>query len=70
LPGSGHCESFVVTVVTVMALCEGGTGEFIADMVAAMPIARKERQNSFFIVDLPAFLRRIFKLLSGKYDNP
>jgi len=58
----------VVTVVIVMAFCEA-TDEFIADMVAAMPIARKERQNSFFIVDLPAFLRRIFKLLSGKYDN-
>jgi len=51
-----------------MAFC-GGTDEFIADMLAAMPIARKERQNSFFIVDLPAFLRRIFELLSGKYDN-
>jgi hypothetical protein len=42
------------------------TGEFIADTVAAMPIAIKERQNSFFIVDLPAFLRRFFRLLSGK----
>jgi hypothetical protein len=56
----------VVTVVIVVAFCEGGTGEFIADMVAAMPIAIKETQNSFFIVDLPAFLRRFFGLLSGK----
>jgi hypothetical protein len=53
-----------------MAFCEGGTGEFMADMVAAMPIATKERQNNFFIVDLPAFLGELFKLLSGKYDNP
>jgi len=66
LPGSGHAESFVVTVVIVVAFCEGGTGEFIADMVAAMPIATKERQNNFFIVDLPAFLRDFFGLLSGK----
>ena len=66
MPGSGQAESFVVTVVIVVAFCEGGTGEFIADMVAAMPIAIKERQNSFFIVDLPAFLRRFFGLLSGK----
>jgi hypothetical protein len=70
LPGSGHAESFVVTVVTAMVFCDGGTGEFIADMLAVMPITRKERQNSFFIVDLPAFLRMIFKLLSGKYNNP
>jgi hypothetical protein len=63
--GSGHAESFVVTVVMVVAFCDG-TGEFIADMVAAMPIATKERQNSFFIVDLPAFLRDFFRLLSGK----
>lgn len=70
MPGSGHAESFVVTVVIVVAFCEGGTGEFIADMVAVIPIARKERQNSFFIVDLPAFLRTIFELRSGKYNNP
>ena len=70
MPGSGHAESFVVTVVTAMAFCDEGTGEFIADMLAVMPITRKERQNSFFIVDLPAFLRGFFKLLSGKYDNP
>jgi hypothetical protein len=56
----------VVTVVIVVAFCEGGTGEFIADMVAAMPIAIKETQNSFFIVDLPAFQGGFFGLLSGK----
>jgi hypothetical protein len=56
--------------MTAMAFCDWGTGEFIADMLAAMPITRKERQNSFFIVDLPAFLRMSFKLLSGKYNNP
>jgi hypothetical protein len=52
--------------VIVVAFCEGGTGEFIADMVAAMPIAIKERQNSFFIVDLPAFLRDFIGVTLGR----
>ena len=60
MPGSGHAESFVVTVVIVVAFCEGGTGEFIADMVAAMPIATKERQNSLFICRFTSFPERFF----------
>jgi hypothetical protein len=35
-------------------------------MVAAIPIAIKERQNSFFIVDLPAFLRGFIGVTLGK----
>jgi hypothetical protein len=35
-------------------------------MVAAMPIATKERQNSFFIVDLPAFLRDFIGVTLGR----
>jgi hypothetical protein len=49
-----------------MFFCDVGTFEFIADIVAAMPITIKETANNFFIVDLPAFLRRFFGLLSGK----
>jgi hypothetical protein len=70
LPGSGQAASCGVAVVILIVFWEAGTGEFMADMVAAIPIAIKERQNSFFIVDLPAFLRGFFELLSGKYDNP
>jgi hypothetical protein len=35
-------------------------------MVAAMPIARKERQNSFFIVDLPAFAKIFMGVTLGR----
>jgi hypothetical protein len=55
-----------VAVVILIVFWDWGTGEFIADMVATMPRARKERQNSFFIVDLPAFLREFIGVTLGR----
>jgi hypothetical protein len=52
--------------VILIVFCDGGTGEFIPDMAATMPRARKERQNSFFIVDLPAFLREFIGVTLGR----
>jgi len=66
LPGSGQAASCGAAVVILIVFCDGGTGEFIPDMAATMPRARKETQNSFFIVDLPAFLREFIGVTLGR----